>query len=271
MRIRTLRTKYSSFERPSIRPALLICLAVSFVVIYSVSVGPAQTFQIQYKDSAPLYLDFRCPKYVLAGRSPINLYADVFGPIDNTSFNRLRFRWNVTGGRIANGQGQRMVVLDQFKVNPDGLADVKLDLLVEGGPPELPNAGSCSIKVNPTCEVRPTDSYSESSVVEERQQLDRLAEQLKSAPADSTLYIVTYAGKRSCIYETKWRGNRIKRYLIETHHLAGERLIIVEGGSRERWTVELFVQPPGSCGPLPSPTLRHFEAHVQGQCSGTLN
>ncbi len=57
------------------------------------------------------------------------------------------------------------------------------------------------------------------------------------------------------------------KYLVEKHGLSLLRVIGVDGGVREHWSVDLFVELQGKCGPLPRPELPRDEARFSGQCS----
>lgn len=58
----------------------------------------------------------------------------------------------------------------------------RVNVLVEGGPPELGNEKSCVNKVDPSCSVAPMiDQYSPISNEEQLQQLDRFADRLRCA------------------------------------------------------------------------------------------
>jgi hypothetical protein len=109
------------------------------------------------------------------------------------------------------------------------------------------------------------DSYSVST--DEIQHLDEFAKRLSASSPDSIGYIVSYAGKNACIYEANWRVSRALRYLIEKHKISSKQVVAVDGGFRDKWAVELFVQPNASCGPLPAPTIERVHVHVAGRCS----
>lgn len=140
-------------------------------------------------------------------------------------------------------------------------------LVVEGGPPELGNEKSCLLRVDPQCLVTPRmDQYAGISLDEENQHLDRFAETLKAGPPESIGYIFSYAGKNACIYEAGWRAKRIRQYLVEKYNFPTKRLVVVDGGFRDAWTVEIYIQPNSACGPLPTPTRKRVEVHVSGRC-----
>lgn len=209
-------------------------------------------------------LDFRCPSYPVSSAQPLTLFADILGTEDREVVRPLVFRWTISSGKIERGQGTPQVDIAGLPASRIGL---RVKVIVEGGPPELGNEKTCVLTVDPVCSLAPKiDQYADISIEEERQHLDRFAEHLKVNPPESIGYIFSYAGKNACIYEASWRGKRAFQYLVERHNIPTNRLVLVDGGFREKWTVELFIQPNSLCGPLPTPTVKRVQAHVSGRC-----
>ena len=219
----------------------------------------------QKMDPPPaISLDFRCPSYSVSGVGPLILIADIIGTEDHEIVRPLIFRWSVSSGKIESGQGTPEIIVADLGTTRN---QIRVDLVVEGGPPELGNKKSCLLRVDPQCLVMPRmDQYGGISIDEENQHLDRFAETLKAGPRESIGYIFSYAGKCACIYEASWRGKRILQYLAEKHNIPMKHLILVDGGFRDTWTVELFIQPNAACGPLPTPTRKRVDVHVSGRC-----
>lgn len=225
----------------------------------------ARSPMAQKVDPPPaISLDFRCPTYPVSGVQPLSLVADVLGTEDREIVRPLVFHWSISRGKIASGQGTPEITVADLGTTRN---DIKIDLAVQGGPPDLGNEKSCSLRVDPQCLVKPRiDQYGGISIDEEQQHLDRFADTLKASPPDSIGYIFSYAGRSACIYEAGMRGKRSIQYLLEKHDIPTKRLILVDGGFRDAWTVELFIQPNAACGPLASPTRKRVEVHVSGRC-----
>jgi hypothetical protein len=225
----------------------------------------------QHFDPPRVALDFRCPAYVLAGNAPITLYAEVIGArrlLDEEQAKRILFKWELSGAQLLSGQGSGKILIDPAGLQTTGISCIDVKLEVEGGPPDLQRQKTCLLKVDPECSAPQIfDHYGRIPVIEEHQRLDRLAKHMKSAGSESIAYIIGYSGRSACIYEGQWRADRAKKYLVETHSLLKDRIVDVDGGVRENWNVDLFVQTHGTCGPLPTPTLGRDEAHVRGACS----
>lgn len=210
----------------------------------------------------------QCPAYPVSGKFPISLNADVYGTEDSEILKDIVFRWNVSEASIVSGQGTRNIVLDPSMKS--GLSEIKIDLEVEGGPPELVYQASCVLKVDSQCSLAPRiDQYGGISLDEEHNHLDRLAQRLKAGPSDLIAYIVSYAGQEACLYEPNWRAKRARQYLIERHGIPSSRLVTVAAGFKEKWAVELYIQARSECGPLPKPTLMATQVRVRGHCDET--
>jgi hypothetical protein len=73
-------------------------------------------------------------------------------------------------------------------------------------------------------------------------------------------------GLRGCITAYAARGNRrgtdrrlsirVKRTILIMHNIGAERIVALAGGVRPHQTVELWIVPPGSTLPKPTPTAR---------------
>jgi hypothetical protein len=96
--------------------------------------------------------------------------------------------------------------------------------------------------------------YADVSLASERKRLGDFAKLLRRFISTQG-HIIAYAGKRSRPGEARRLANRAKNYLIKTHGINSARLITINGGYRERGTVELYMVPPGVTPPAPKPTV----------------
>lgn len=85
--------------------------------------------------------------------------------------------------------------------------------------------------------------------------LDRFAIELRREPPASDGYIICYAGRDDMSNKARRRCELAKNYLVKTHGFDAARLQVMDGGYREKFTVELWVVPEGSQPPALSPTL----------------
>lgn len=254
--------KFAATKR--IRHYLLLGSLFSLVLGGSLLIPTART---QHPPRAlGLSTHIQCPAYPISSKSPIGLHADVYGTEDGEILKGIVFKWTVSQAAIVSGQGTRNIVLAPSARS----GEIKINLEVEGGPPDLTYEASCVLAVNSECAMAPMlDQYSVIAPSEERKYLDRLAQRLKNGPPDSIAYIMSYAGQQACNSESDWRAKRARQYLIESHAIPTSRLVTVNGGFKENWTVELYLRSRADCGPLPNPTLIRTQVRVRGFCDET--
>jgi hypothetical protein len=103
---------------------------------------------------------------------------------------------------------------------------------------------------------------------DEKARLDNLANQLRIEPG-AKAYVFFYGGRRhikSCSRGTprlprrgegEARAARLKPYILNAWpSLDPDRIVIVNGGYRERWEAEIWIVPKGANPPAPSPTVK---------------
>ena len=231
-----------------------------------------QSVKMQRKVAPPCTaLNLRIPKYAVAVREPIALSLDVAGAKKNLGEDRaklLTYKWMVSEAIILNGQGTPKIVIDAVTRQKSGVHDIPIEVEVKGVPPECANKVTSSLKIDSSCAL-PTkiDEYGDLSFKAEKSHLDNLAQEFKQGKPDSVVYILAYAGRTACIWEANWRANRAERYLIENQKVPENQIIVVDGVFRDNLTIQLFLSPSITCGPLPVPTLATDDAQIRGPCS----
>ena len=118
---------------------------------------------------------------------------------------------------------------------------------------------------------RRVDEFGDVCCDDEKARLDNFAIELQKEP-HAAGYIVFYGGRlhsdppcqRSRLRlprrrEAEARAWRLKHYLVDTRGVAHERIVVIDGGYRERWTAELWIVPGGATPPSPSPTVKREE------------
>jgi hypothetical protein len=111
------------------------------------------------------------------------------------------------------------------------------------------------------------DSYGATSPGGEKARLRRFAAELKKEEYGLRYaqgHIISYGGRRTYAGEALTRGERARRYLIERLGVEAGRLVVVDGGYRESWAIELYIVPPGAVPPVPAPTLAADGVHSRG-------
>jgi hypothetical protein len=105
------------------------------------------------------------------------------------------------------------------------------------------------------------DEYSSTPLRSERKRLEAFGKRLRDLPATQA-YIIAYAGRRARIGEARAIAERAKQYLINKSKVDVVRIQTVDGGYKEKWTVELYIIPVGVVPPSPKPTVVPSEVQV---------
>lgn len=96
--------------------------------------------------------------------------------------------------------------------------------------------------------------YGDEGEESDMSRLDLLGTSISNIPS-GTGYIIVYGGRRSERGEVKEYRERFRRYLVDTRGVDAARFVIVHGGFRERLTVQMWFRHPGTCAPVPTPTV----------------
>lgn len=111
-----------------------------------------------------------------------------------------------------------------------------------------------SASFSTAAESRLFDQFGNLNCEDEMARLDHLAVASNNYP-DYAIYIFIYGGRSDRRGEAKARLARVKNYLVRNRGLDINRLKLEDGGYREDLTVEIWLIPPGSPPPRPTPTL----------------
>jgi hypothetical protein len=96
------------------------------------------------------------------------------------------------------------------------------------------------------------DEYANISFADERARLDNLAIQLQNEP-ESVGYLIFYAGRNVGRVAAKARAHRAKNYLATKRDM--KRLVVIDGGRREAFAIELYIQSRDWPPPTPCPDV----------------
>jgi hypothetical protein len=240
---------------------LLCCCGVVFLA----QPTPAQ----QKYDYSCTLIDLSYPTYIVSGRKPIPLSVEVLGAnevLGEETAKRLKYVWTVSGGTVIRGEGTSSILVSALPASGHPVLTLPIKLKLEGGEPACETEKSFSISIDTECSPpKKFDEYGDLPFQQEKSRLDALAAKLATRGPFSKLYIIAYSGRAYCLWEEAMlRAKRARRYLIEQHGIDAERIIAADNGFRENLTVELFIARPGSCGPLPTATVRRSEARWDG-------
>ena len=111
------------------------------------------------------------------------------------------------------------------------------------------------------------DEFGDSNCEDEMAHLDNFAVQLQNEPSARGA-IIFYGGRRfrgrlPKRGEAAARAARIKPYLVQRRGLPADQVIVIDGGFREKWQVELWVVPPGAAMPIPQPAIPIEKIHFR--------
>lgn len=98
------------------------------------------------------------------------------------------------------------------------------------------------------------DSYDLLSPAQEKQRLDNFVIALMEQKGRAG-YIISYGGKRARVGEAIERVQRARNYLIKVRSFPPGQLKAIDGGYREKASVELYIVPRGGCPPASTPTI----------------
>jgi len=87
---------------------------------------------------------------------------------------------------------------------------------------------------------------------EDKANLDNFAVALQGEPG-SQGYVIVYSGRRSRPGRATQLGERSRQYLVNTRNIEASRVVVINGGTRERDSFELWLVPQGAAPPRPTP------------------
>ena len=245
---------------------------VCFGAISALGLFLAQTAHTQQRKEPPrMALELRCPDYSLAPGQSMTLRAEVFGAkevLGEEDAKLISYRWEVSGGKIMLGQRTPQVTIEACELPSSSVSFVDVKIKLDGGPPEFEKERSCRLKIDPKC-APPFlfDQYEDIPLKDEQQHLDRLGRYLTVEDSGAVAYLVAYAGRTSCFREAERRASRARQYLEANYKLDASRIITVDGGFRDKLTVDIFTSAYETCGPFPTPSLMSSSAHITGSCT----
>lgn len=156
------------------------------------------------------------------------------------------FNWNVSAGRIIEGQGTNSI-----KVDTTGLAGQTLRATLSMGGYPLDCSASCSISFPVPLQCKKFDEFSDLARNDEKARLDNYAIELQNDPS-RTAYVIVYPGQgRSARVQTQ--RTRIVDYLVNSRGFNASRIVTIVGPPRRDMTVELWTCPQGARPPTPAP------------------
>ena len=184
-----------------------------------------------------------CPDRVELNQ-PVTFTSSLTGGSGNVTPN---FNWNVSAGRIIEGQGTSSI-----KVDTTGLAGQTLRATLSMGGYPLDCSESCSISFPVPIKGKKFDEFGELARNDEKARLDNYAIDLQNDPA-SRAYVIIYPGQGARSGQVQTQRSRIVDYLVNSRGLDVGRIVTIVGPPRAEMRVELWTVPQGAAPPGPTP------------------
>lgn len=99
------------------------------------------------------------------------------------------------------------------------------------------------------------DEFGDINCEDEYARLDNFAIQLQNTPSAQG-YIIFYGGRRfrgrlPRVGEAAARAGRLKPYLVNRRGIPSDRVVVINGGYRDEFMVEIWIVLPGKNAPVP--------------------
>jgi hypothetical protein len=180
-----------------------------------------------------------CPDTVTLG-APVTFTANLSGGTPGIT---PIYNWTVSAGTIISGQGTPSIQVETY-----GLAgqSITATLSVEGY--KLNCNATCTVQIPRKISSTMVDYYPPIRLNDEKARLDNFAIQLQNDP-NAKGYVVVFGAAKASSAEKQKRIKRAYDYLVNTRGISADRIITMEGGTRDQTTTELWIVPLGADPP----------------------
>ena len=235
---------------------------VRWVRDFNIVAGKKNCIALNFKPRTITIERSPCP-YTVQVSAPASVNdGDVITFSSDESYNGttgLNYTWTVSpdSARIMSGAGTPTITVDSTGL---GRQRVTAILTVDDGSGDRncrQSAQASTAVVPPPPAVVPPrkfDEFPSISFDDDKARLDNLAIELQNTPG-ARGYILVYGGRTSRQGSAEFLGNRARNYLVSVRGVDASRLVVVNGGYRERSTFELWLVPQGAQAPTPTPTV----------------
>lgn len=166
----------------------------------------------------------------------------VSADIESSNSNQgITYQWNLTGGRIINGQGTNSI-----KIDTTGLGGIAIIATAE-----IKTDSGCNVRRSKELSIFSNEGGSTNinlTTSIDFGRLDRFADSLADNPG-SVGYIISYGGLPKCRNEAEDLSSAAKRYLFSQRNVDRRRIITMNGGSLPEKSLRLYIVPPGGAPP----------------------
>ena len=229
-------------------------------------------FDIERGRKVCVNLNYHPKKYTVA-KSPCPFPVNISAPVsvndgDLITFTSdvayggsapLTYTWTVSpaDARIVSGAGTATITVDSTNL---GNQRVMATLVADDGSGDAmcrqtaQAATSVVKKELPPPECKVFDQFPSVAFDDDKARFDNLAIELQASP-DATAYIIIYGGRASRTGQADMLGRRSLDYLTTQRGVDAHRIVIVNGGYRDRDFIEIWLCAPGAKPPQPTPTV----------------
>jgi hypothetical protein len=182
-----------------------------------------------------------CPDVQQAG-TPVTFTASVSGGTPGIT---PVYNWKVSAGQILSGQGSPTITVDTA-----GLAGQPITATVEVEGYNLECRATCQASVPAPPNPTKFDEIGEIQRDDEKARLDVFAIELQNSPGAQG-YIIGYGGRNKRWGTGQQRAARARDYVVTTRGIDASRIVVIDGGTRETGTTQLWIVPAGATPPRP--------------------
>jgi hypothetical protein len=184
--------------------------------------------------------------------------------------NGLRYVWTVnpTAAKVISGAGTPTINVDTTGLGGQRIiATVMVD---DGSSDPMCRQTAQSVAVVKALEVKGSavayefDECNNCTFDDQKARLDNLGVELQNDPS-ARAYIIAYGGRYSPVAQVGVLMKRARDYMVDDRGIDASRLVIVNGGFREKDSVELWVVPAGAAPPRATPTVQAGEVKPRGR------
>ena len=175
------------------------------------------------------------------------------------------FNWTVSAGEIIRGQGTSQI---KVKLPGAGYQSIKATVEVGGYSPECGNKESAASPDALLVMPHKVDEFGDIYSGDMKARLDNFAVSLLADPTIQG-YFIYYGGRFYGKYggpkrlgrrgEIEARANWLRDYMLNQRGFNPNRIVMVNGGFREEWTVQLWLVPREGKAPVLTPTVQPEE------------
>lgn len=158
------------------------------------------------------------------------------------------YNWSISSGTILTGQGTRSIVVDSTGAGSS--REIIADILVAGYGYECTNRATGTAKIAP-----PTNKVDEFGDLPEKDEIGKLASIITFlAQSPDRVFLIGYAGRTNVRGYASDVLKRMRSHMAKSG-VANDRVVVVDGGFREKPAYEIWVVPVGAESPRPTPTV----------------